>query len=575
MTNLDQDMVHNPHKWRRSIMPLVVGAGERRTAVHRDILAHDGHADGGRLRDDSALPDTLVEDELVLTKRRFKRFRSLWDGYASDEASVEFDSTLAEQRGKHSLPNEDRIAVADIPRLRKAKKRESGSSLSPSCKRVGDDLRHGRVLANSRRGCSATESSSVRSLRERTPTLDRSPARTHATRGRVALTADTLRRMSQRSRSRGSRSPSAGRKSMYDSAASRFGDGSKITLVKVVTMKAELKRKAAQMVTDVRAGRCAFKKLQVMVAKMTPEQRIELGEDPQPPLDVVEAQLKELTSLGTDVETAKAHQMDHFSQRLDTASRKVQEHLQSCEAMLEAASFVMDSEKAASRKEANAQRYLRRKVCSRLVSGGYGANLAKTLVTLWDGELDATSSPRKNPVEFQADAVTVWTVGKDDVGAKLLRASEDEYTPAATDVRKESLVKYLKEHPKSGGSMGAVERSGERVVSPIEFDIHEQMELHAGCAAWLVCNKAYRLRYGPSALPLTGMPCLLRLVAGNSMTVAALPAAELLSQGISMPDMLAFLETKSGAKLLTEKGKFVDMQKTRSSTCPSGGQRGR
>ena len=52
--------------------------------------------------DDEDMDSSDYDDEdILLTKARFKRFSGLWDGMASDDASQEFNDKLTEQKSQH------------------------------------------------------------------------------------------------------------------------------------------------------------------------------------------------------------------------------------------------------------------------------------------------------------------------------------------------------------------------------------------------------------------------------------------------------------------------------------------
>ena len=63
--------------------------------------------------------DEIIDDDLVLNKRRYKNFRKQWDGIDSDVASEDFEELLDQQDMAHCTKEEDRVAVPDNPKIRR------------------------------------------------------------------------------------------------------------------------------------------------------------------------------------------------------------------------------------------------------------------------------------------------------------------------------------------------------------------------------------------------------------------------------------------------------------------------
>lgn len=59
-----------------------------------------------------------IEDQVILTRPRFKRFKKKSDALSSDDASMEFDSLQEQQHRKHCLADSNRIALAYFPKFR-------------------------------------------------------------------------------------------------------------------------------------------------------------------------------------------------------------------------------------------------------------------------------------------------------------------------------------------------------------------------------------------------------------------------------------------------------------------------
>ena len=92
--------------------PLVTEDGQGRSAVAR----HDAQ-DKIRQSEDFKKESSL-NDRLILTKNRFKKFKRDWDNMSDSEASELFDEMHQEQNGDHDQGQVAAVAVADVPRPR-------------------------------------------------------------------------------------------------------------------------------------------------------------------------------------------------------------------------------------------------------------------------------------------------------------------------------------------------------------------------------------------------------------------------------------------------------------------------
>ena len=198
--------------------------------------------------------------------------------------------------------------------------------------------------------------------------------------------------------------------------------------------------------------------------------------------------------------------------------------------------------------------YLRRKTLSRMTLQGYPTGLAKlVLAALEDGD-DVADEGKKvnlgmatcNPAAIATDSVCHWT--EPAKNQELADVLEKIYVPAGVAARRTTLLSYLTDNPKSGGAMGRVEVSQGGLSCRLPIGVEADYVDDDGARPWLVCLKPYAFRYGPHAFPLAGFGCILHHVCGPPMSIIAVPAKELLSQGISLPDLPAYYNTSGGAK---------------------------
>ena len=571
----DEMMIANPEQWRQVVQPLVVSPGYWRTPAQRRKAKPPC-----RFNDDVS-EDMVLEDDLILTKRRFKKFRKDWDGMSSDEASMEFEGEVDQQQQKYCSRGTDRIAVPDIPRLRRAcgtrrvSRREEvdeadgddgGESRADSSQRQEQQGRQGREprqfqMPPGRRprmtsgsGDEKAPRAALESSREQKVPLTMANvnklANSSAPRRSPSCAASTSRPASpiRRRDARGQLPPPSGKKPLTPS---------KPSVVEVVQMKSVVKKRAQSLLSDARSPRNAYKKLEAIVKKLSPDQTAELGEDPKPLLVPVADVINELLAIGVEVESAKAHQMEYFNERLQEASSILDEGMSDCEEMVKAASFVLDTEKSVARREKNVLRYQRRKLVTKLVANGHGPGMAKLIAPQLEEEEEEGSVAARDPEKFDPGKLTVWTTAS-ECGKSVNGIFEQVCPQEIIALRQAALEKYMKENLKSGGSMGRVEVTIASSVNPL--DLKPELIDHAGAVPWLVCAKPHHLRYGPHAMPLCGVGCLMKWVSGNPVTIFALPANEVLSQGISPRDLPAHLETHGGSEVFSTHKKMVELK---------------
>ena len=133
MVAADRWMEEEPEEWRFEVGPLLNDGCRAKGRLFEHRRQHKNE-----LREISRSHFRAagrLEDDLILTTVRFKRYKKFWDGQASESASEEFENLLDEQQGTHSGNGVAMVAVSDNPRLRTFAGR---SDESKSRRAVGD-----------------------------------------------------------------------------------------------------------------------------------------------------------------------------------------------------------------------------------------------------------------------------------------------------------------------------------------------------------------------------------------------------------------------------------------------------
>ena len=108
----DRIMRDDPGAWRAEVLPLLRrGSDGKRDATARARIAC--------AIEESVNETSRIQDQLLLTKPRYKTFMKQWDAVESEAASSDFERVGEEQGWAHTRRGVKYVAVDDNPRLRK------------------------------------------------------------------------------------------------------------------------------------------------------------------------------------------------------------------------------------------------------------------------------------------------------------------------------------------------------------------------------------------------------------------------------------------------------------------------
>jgi hypothetical protein len=198
-----------------------------------------------------------------------------------------------------------------------------------------------------------------------------------------------------------------------------------------------------------------------------------------------------------------------------------------------------------------------REVISSLVGGGFGKIHAKTIGSVLhdhlfveDSEASQTAlalmkrltAVTKDPKEFSRAAVSLFTQGaiKDNIVA-MVEAGADKIKSQRT-----ALSKGMAANPKWLGALARLDGVDESLFTAMQLKTELMYLDDQGSVPWLVTMRLSAWRWGPSAVPLPGVACLLTPVGDSDIWVQAFAAAPLLESGVTPKDLASFLETPSG-----------------------------
>lgn len=109
----DRRMASDAAGWRSSVLPLVRVPGGTRDSSAREALKKKH-----RTIKDTFTASETIQDDIVLSRKRFAAYMRFWEAMDESDAEEEFDKLLSSQRGRYSEDGEDRVLVQDNMKVR-------------------------------------------------------------------------------------------------------------------------------------------------------------------------------------------------------------------------------------------------------------------------------------------------------------------------------------------------------------------------------------------------------------------------------------------------------------------------
>lgn len=249
--------------------------------------------------------------------------------------------------------------------------------------------------------------------------------------------------------------------------------------------------------------------------------------------------------------------MEAFTAEVTSQKTHLDGLLAEAEDEFEGIKFIMQQQSREAKSIRNRSRYARLRLAGGLVAGGWGPDGSKVLLPLLDSMEDPT--PSQPDAKFDHSAFAHWRVPEaeaeqGEIAKGLLKLAEAAGN--ALEDRKAMLRQSLEQNPKWGGAMCKLDLS----LNSKSFGMLSKVGLGVGDTAtdgnmpWLVAAKAYHMRWGAIAPPLSGIAStVMPLASCCDMVPMALPLEDVLSLGIAASGIGKFFDTQSGAEYLNEK----------------------
>lgn len=605
---MDDMMKNSVQEWRRLVLPLRAGSRQRDQKVRRELN------DQVTKQKETYKRNERETRKVVLNKRRCKAFLKFWDGMDSDEASSEFEHLLRKQGGRCSIAGENMVEVDDNPvnktitgsGTKTIDTRATHRSRSPQRQ---DRIRGPVRLSQSGRGRSKDRKAREHD-RERQRRRDRPPSsaaadddshegdfgdRSEASSFRppaslagssrlgssqkVPLTKANLQRMgrqqpvAEKLKAATASTTASGTK---DKLGSQPPSAKKPNNEKLSPLEVMKELDASRVQLDEALKKCSGKhslewNIKAAVAKMSPDKVAALETQPSHVLEQLQTKRAEIQSLLDKAEGTKSSQLQKFQTDVEAKVDEWEQVLAEATEVNDGLQYLLQKDHKKEKGATNHQRYLRFKLRTKLVGHGFGQECAKLVAaSMEEVQSDGLAV---NPLTFRPEVPSVWR--HDEAAttkAPLLVHLEAVLAKADTDYKskQESLEKAMDKNSKWTGCSARLPAALDGLANALP-DIKFDRIDDGGAQMWVVCCLSWAWRWGPQAVPLPGIACVIFLPTTAVPTFFHLhPVDGILEQGIALQDTGKFFETESGAKFLKQKSLFVTLAAGEALWVPSG-----
>ena len=333
----------------------------------------------------------------------------------------------------------------------------------------------------------------------------------------------------------------------------------KLTPVEFMQCKTELLKTSGEVYDSGAGPKSVRGRLQQASAKLSDDDVSQLEKLPKDTLDALAAADSKLKDALNELKSCKLTTWKSASALVDAAVKEAMSSREAAEQQLAALNYMVDKHAKTAKAAKNAARYVKVKLMNRLQNGGFARTLAEKLAKRPEINGRPTNSIKINaalehssPCLYLPDDVNIGVplieeqkqVGNDFLAkvCKFIGAM------ACLETKRANLMEHLRTHKDHTGAMTKVEvdlNLGRDIPGFADAGFTD----HPGAVPWLVTFKATSQRCGPSAWPLPGYGCLILPCSDAAdTTFFIMPATPVLSCGIALADLPAFLGTASGCK---------------------------
>ena len=315
--------------------------------------------------------------------------------------------------------------------------------------------------------------------------------------------------------------------------------------VDVLHKRNQLNAACSKAIEEATGPKSMKKKLEELAAKLTDEEKAQLSVSPEGIQQAIDEQVKITEQLKSRTKSAKADDLAKLESDIEDAEAQTKAREQKGQELMDAMTYIVNQVGRDARLKSMRQRYRNVKGQELLVAGGW-PKLAAKMTSVRLNKEEITTPPANAEFDPQKLHLFQETTTKAEQWHELEQYIES--VAAALTHKKDAASNQLRLKTKWPGVLTKL--NGTTAPGGLQkFGMPVPTEEAEGLEPWMVCVRRNGFLWGPGHWPMPGLGGL-AYNAEEDMHCFLVEVADVLAHGISLEDVPAFLDTRTGAELL-------------------------
>ena len=351
-----QPLENDEEEWKSVVRGLVADSELRSEAARRAARAQIKNRE-------TCIDSGQVEDDLLLTKRRFISYMGLRDGYCSDTASESLERRLQCSDSDHG--NE---------RGKTVKRQKIQAEAASRVETEGADVTEAKTFEMVTTSPLIDENG----IAQVAMNVGHFSVAAHHGKAWVVVSLQSNMVNCCRLATRSIGTP-VKKRQQFSSPEEIGGIHHKKTAMDFMVAKDALKKKIHEAIQEATGPKSLKQRLSGAFEKWSQEQLDELQKqvDPSAHDQLITKKMNALKDLSTQLQDAGRTEKDTIEVNITTIIEELQTISEAGEEQLEVVKFLLEQERDKVRKEQQSKRYIRARLATRLTQGSYGSRYAK------------------------------------------------------------------------------------------------------------------------------------------------------------------------------------------------------
>lgn len=360
--------------------------------------------------------------------------------------------------------------------------------------------------------------------------------------------------------------------------------GTKMSPIEFIQEKTQLVKTASAMLAEASSSKSVATRIDGVSGKLSKDDLGKLEQSPTVCKEKLATAREQLTRAVSNLDKVRLDGWLAAQTEVHQAMAALTEVTDDAEENLKVMMFLLGQMTKGEKAKKNADRYRRVKFINRLTSGGYSKPMAKFMADRIEESRENVAEGQGkvaiNPKTFDESSPVVF---KGSSGATEGPQLEDrsEFLESllvylkgmkSVDEKEAALVAALRDHPEWKGAMSKLDVDGLRSSSIVMFSKADtELDSLPGACPWIVLQRPFSWRLGPSAWPLVGLGALMFPMAEEvDYFYFMAPIAQILEQGIVLSHLDKFFESDAGAEFMRQHMVFIKAEPGSAIWCPFG-----